>query len=100
MKWLLNVAMKFSGLGWVWGKIDGSKTYIAAGLAITTGLAGVLAQLQPVLAGHDAAALLAFLKGLPNDPAWLMLVGGFGALGIGHKLTKAAEAAPVEAPKP
>lgn len=100
MQKLINLAVRLSGAGWVWNKLDGYKTYGAGALSILVGLAGVGQELSPILAGHDAGALWAFLKLLPKDQAFLMLMLGLKAIGIGHKLDKAAEAVPLEAPKP
>lgn len=90
MNALINLAVKFSGLEWLWGALDGYKTYLSAAIAILTGLAGVLQEASPLLAAHNAGALFAFLKALPHDNSWIILVGGLGTLGIGHKLDKAA----------
>lgn len=99
MNTLINLAVKFSGMGWIWEKTDGIKTYLAAAAAILTGLGGVLQALSPLLAAHDAGALFAFIKTLPHDQSWLMVVSGLGLLGVGHKLDKAADAPAPEAPK-
>lgn len=87
---LINLFVRFSGLGKLWGWTDGKKTYISAAIAILSGLAGLLGNLLPLVAAHNAAGILAFVKTLPSDQAWLMLVGGLASLGIGHKLDKAA----------
>ena len=91
MNTMINLAVRFSGLGWVWEKTDGAKTYIAAGIAILTGLSGVLSEVLPPLGAHDAGALLSVLKHLPQDSSWMMLVGGLGTLGLGHKASKMAQ---------
>lgn len=94
---LINLGVKMSGLGWVWEKVDGSKTYLAAAISILSGAAGVLSQLLPALQAHDAAAVIAVLKHLPQDQAFLMLMLGIKALGLRHAVDKAPAA---EAPKP
>ena len=98
MQTLINLAVKFSGMGWIWEKTDGIKTYIAAAAAILTGLGGVLQALSPLLAAHDAGALFAFVKSLPHDQSWLLVVSGLGLLGVGHGIKKAADAAAPTAP--
>ena len=90
---LINLLAKFTGLSWVWGKLDGQKTRIAGAAAILTGAGGLLLELLPLIAAKDFALLLKFVQGLPSDQAWLMLVGGLATLGLGHKAEKAAEAA-------
>ena len=86
---LINLGVKLSGLGWIWAKLDGYKTYLGAAGLILTGAAGVLNGFIGVEQQHNAAALLHWVKGLPNDAAWLMLMNGFGILGLGHKVQKA-----------
>lgn len=93
MKTMINLAMKFSGLGWVWGKVDGYKVYGTSTILILTGLLGVLNLLGPAIAAHDAGALFAILKTIPHNDSWIMLVQGVMGLGIGHKLNKAADVA-------
>ena len=91
MNFLINIAAKIGGISKLWGFLDGYKTKIAGVSSLLTGLAGVVAQLAPLVDKHDAAALFAFIKGLPADQSWMMLIAGLGLLGIGHKLEKAAE---------
>ncbi len=88
MNTLINLAVKFTGLGWVWDKTDGAKTYIAATVGILTGLAGLISELAAPVAAHNAGAIFAVLRALPHDPSWLALVAALGTLGIGHKLEK------------
>lgn len=100
MNALLNLAVKLSGLGWVWKKIDGSKTRIgAAGLMLggagiaLGGLAGLIAQ---AIACGDAACAINIAKDISNNPSAALVLQGFltfkaGLLGIGlgHKFEKA-----------
>ncbi len=88
MNTLINWAVKLSGLGWVWEKTDGAKTYIAATVGILTGLAGLITEFAAPIAAHNAGAIVALLKTLPTDPSWLALIAALGTLGIGHKLEK------------
>jgi hypothetical protein len=83
----------------VWNFLDGKKTAGAAVLAILSGLAGLGAEVAPLLAAHNTAGLLDLIKHSAGDPSIQMIVAGLGGLGLGHKLDKAA-AAPAEAPKP
>lgn len=104
MQTMINLAVKFSGLGWVWDKVDGYKTKGSAVIGILTALLGLSNELAPLLAHHDAGGLFNLLKHLPTDKAWLTLLASVGTLGIGHKLEKAAatdatpDAAPAAAP--
>lgn len=93
MNFVINLLAKWSGANAVWTALDGKKTLIAGVLGVLSGLAGVGAEVYAPITAHDAAALLGIIRGLPADPAWIMLVGSLGALGIGHKLAKAADAA-------
>ena len=98
--WVINLVAKIGGISRLWGVLDGYKTKIAGVASLLSGLAGIAAQLVPLIDKHDFAAFLAFAKGLPADQSWLLLLGGLGALGLGHKLEKAADNAPVAAVKP
>ena len=86
MKTIINIIAKITGVSKVISAINGKKTYIGAVASILIGLGEVLAKLS---VAADTASMLEIAKGLPNDPATLMLVGGFTALGIGHKIDKA-----------
>ncbi len=102
---LVNLAVKFSGLGWLWAKLDGLKTYVAAAMVFLPGLAagitaavGILGELSPMLAAHNAGAVYAWAQHLATDPnwvalkaAWLTMGGGLAILGLGHKLEKAVD---------
>lgn len=98
MNWLINTAVKLSGLGWVWDKVDGAKTYIAVTLKVLTALAGLLTTLQPMLDAHNLGALVSFCKAISSDPNWKMLTDALLVLGIGHKIDKVADATPAPAP--
>ncbi len=87
---MVNLFLKFSGLGWVWTTADGYKSYIAAAISISSGLAGLLQELLPLLAAHNGNGVLSFLKALPQDQAWLMLAGGIATLGLRHSIQKTA----------
>lgn len=115
MNSIINLLVKLSGLGWMWEKTDGLKTYLAAAAIILPGLgaalaalAGLAGEVGPILGAHDAGALLAFVKALPHDQyadamkaAWLTVGGGLAVLGLGHKLDKATDApAPAEGDAP
>ncbi len=98
MDTLINLFAKFSGLDWIWDKVDGAKTYLAAAAAILSGLAGVVNEVFPPLTAHNAAGLLNIVKSLPSDPNWVMLVGGVATLGLRHAVQKAADAPTVPFP--
>lgn len=91
---IIGLMLKYTGASKLWDVLDGKKTNIAGFSALLTGLAGVVAQLVPVLASKDFALLLTFAQGLPADPAFQMLLGGLATLGIGGKISKAAPVAP------
>lgn len=95
---IIGLVLKWSGASKLWGWLDGKKTNIAGFSALLTGLAGVVAQLVPILAAKDFALLIAFAQGLPADPAFQMLLGGLATLGIAGKVQKIP--APAESPKP
>lgn len=106
MNAIINMAVKFSGMGWVWDKMDGYKTYGAAAVSILTGLLGLLQEFGPVLASHNAGAAFHLLQGMPKDQSWQMVMAGVGLLGLGHKMEKAGgdytppQGPPIPAAKP
>lgn len=96
MNWLIN---KLTGLGSLWEKADGAKTYIAGGASILTGAAGLLAEVAKLIADKNTLAVWAFVKSLPTDQSWLLILGGLTAVGLRHAIQK--QDAPVpEAQKP
>lgn len=88
MNALLNLFAKYSGFGWVWEKTDGAKTYLAAAAGIFSGLAGLINEVLPPLSAHNFAGVFDVLKNLPQDPSWVLIVGGVGALGLRHAVDK------------
>ena len=96
MNTIINLIAKFSGFNKVWDFMDGKKTYAAASFGILTSLVGLGGELAPILASHNTAGLIAFIKHLPADASWLSLMASFGLLGLGHKADKAV--APPTAP--
>lgn len=98
---IVNLFVKFSGLGWLWQAADGAKTYITATVAVLTGLLGLIQEIQPLLASHDAGGLFNLLKGLPHDQSWLTFIGGFGVIFLRHSIAKStAQPAAAAAPQP
>lgn len=94
---IMDLGLKFSGMGWIWDKVDGYKSYLAAFAAMLTGLLGLLDELIPILNGHKIMPLIQFIRDLPQDQSWLMVVGGLAVLGISHKIAKASETADINA---
>ena len=88
MGWLINLFAGFSGMGWVWTKVDGYKAFIAGSISMLTGLLGLVQEFSAPLLAHNTAGLWALIKGLPSDSAWLMLLGGLGTIGIRHSIAK------------
>ena len=84
---IVNLVAKLSGLGFVFDKINGYKTYIGAVISI---LSGIVQLLEKVLALQGASDWLAFAKGLPQDPGLALVSVGLIGLGIRHKLDKGA----------
>jgi len=99
MNTLIALAVRLSGAGWVWGKVDGYKTKIAAiGLMLSGAalmLAGASEILSALAACKDLACGIGLFRGLADNPhaatclkGFLAFQGGLGALGLGHKLDK------------
>lgn len=100
MKFLINMVAKITGIEAATKKLDGANTKLAGIAGILSGVAALV--IQWVGIPHDPASILAFVKGLASDPAWLTIIGGWAALGIGRKIDKAAGAVepPIDTPKP
>ncbi len=96
MKFIINLISKITGIDAITKKLDGSNTKLAGIAAVLSGVAALV--LQWVGMPHDVASILAFVKALPTDPAWLTIVGGWAALGLGRKMEKAAD--PTTPPAP
>ena len=88
MNKLIDLAARVSGLGWIWDRLDGWKTYLAAAAGILSGLAGLIGEIIPVINHKSFSEALNLVKHLPQDPSWMLVVGGLGALGIGHGMKK------------
>lgn len=90
MNTIINLIAQGFGVNKLWDMMDGKKTYAAAGLGILTSLLGLGTEVAPILAAHNTAGLIEFIKNLPQDVSWLSLIGSLGAIGIGHKIVKSA----------
>ena len=109
MKTIINLAVKWLGLGKLWGALDGKKAYLGGAAGILGGAAealrGLSCLLQKVVALASPADALELLKSLPNDPCSVSISGGIAAVGLGlaavglrHSDEKLA--AKIEAPAP
>ena len=94
MNWLLNIGARFAGIGKAWEWVDGKKTYGVAILGVLSALIGLGTEAAPILAAHDTAGLFAFIRRLPTDQSWLMLLVSLKAFGIRHAIEKQESAAP------
>ena len=95
---LIAMAVKFSGFGWVWEKVDGCKTYIQAVAEMLTGVSGMTAagaaELSRFVAEvHGVSDLWGFVQGLMHNPdppaiafvlAWGVVVHGWGVMAKKH----------------
>lgn len=87
---MLNMLAGWLGIKKVWDLVDGYKTYLSAGLKALTAVVALLTELKGPVAAHDAGAVFHFLQALSHDPNWAALLDAGLALGIGHKIDKAA----------
>ena len=92
MNWIINMVSKLTGIEAITKKLDGSNTKLAGIAAVLSGVAAIV--VQWVGMPHDPTSILMFIKAVPTNPAWLSIIGGWAALGLGRKMEKAA--APVE----
>lgn len=121
MNWIINMAVKFSGLGWLWEKIDGYKTYIGAAGKMLSGLGmmfgAAAAEADAFVANvHSVAEAYRFIEALfkhPDPPAvafsagWGLVLWGWSKVAEKHaadkrheELLAAAAPAPQNAPAP
>ena len=91
MKFIVNLIAKITGIEAATKKLDGFNTKAAGIAAVLSGVAALIAQWVGM--PHDAATILAFVKGFAMNPAWLSIIAGWGALGLGNKMEKAKEVA-------
>ena len=85
---MINLIMKWSGMGYVWAKVDGIKAYIVGATTILTGAAGLLQEFLAVSDKHDFSALLKFAQSVPHDPMWAAILTGAGIIAAAHKADK------------
>lgn len=95
---LIALGMKLFGLGWLWEKIDGMKTYLGASVEILSGLGGVLMSASALVASfnettHNLGDVINFVQGQiahPSAPAiaitisWGAVVHGWGVMAKKH----------------
>jgi len=101
MNKIIALGLKWSGFKWVWEKINGLKTKIAAISLMLSGagvmLAGITELLNAWTACPDMACIIGLLRGITTNPhivtvstGFVTFSAGLGMLGIGHKMDKAA----------
>lgn len=88
----INLIAKWSGLGWIWGKLDGAKAYLVGTATILTGVAGLIQEFTNVSGQHDFSALLKFAQSVPHDPMWAAILTGAGIIAAAHKADKVISA--------
>lgn len=98
MNSLISMAVKFSGFGWVWDKIDGYKTYIQAAAEMLTGISGMALSAAAestnfVASVHSIGDTWAFVQMLfkhPDPPAvaftlaYATVIHGWGVMAKKH----------------
>lgn len=86
MNWLL-------GLGGLWTKVDGAKTYIAGSIGILSGAAGLLGEVVKLITDKSIIETWGWIKALPSDQYVLTFAAGLAAVGLRHAVAKTAEVA-------
>ncbi|MFA5936699.1 MAG: hypothetical protein WC822_02360 [Candidatus Paceibacterota bacterium] len=106
MNSIIAFALKWSGGGWIWGKLDGLKTILGFVGKMVAGVGsmcvGAGAIILTVNECKDMACVVAIGRGFSTNPDGIMILAGFYAfcsglqgLGAWHKEQKAkAEAIP------
>lgn len=120
MNWIISLALKWSGFGWVWTFIDGKKTYIQAAAEMLSGAGGMLlgaaAEATRFTSSvHSIGDVYGFVQGLIHNPdppvaaitlAYAAFWHGWGVMAKKHADDKkhaellAAAALPQPAPAP
>ncbi len=86
MNTLINLAVKFTGLGKLWDIFNGKKAYIGSAGLILLGAAKLL---SVVAAVHSPAELFALLKTMSADTEAIKLISeGLLGLGLRHAVGK------------
>lgn len=85
---VLNFLAKVSGLGWVWEKLDGYKTYVGGASGVFLGAAGLLQEIVTLVDHKNYAEVLAWARALPHDQSILAILAGLAALGLRHSNQK------------
>jgi hypothetical protein len=98
MSWLINVVAGGFGAKKLWDILDGCKAYMVGSATLLSGVAGLIQEFLKVEGSHNFAAMLTFAQGLPKDPMWLMILGGFGIIAAAHKADKVIAAVNTPAP--
>lgn len=97
---LIALALKFTGAGWIWEKINGMKTKLGIAIAILGGGALMLSGATNVLTEFHAceamACVVGIARGLGDNPNWLTMMNAakdlglaLGIGGVAHKIVKA-----------
>ena len=87
MNKIINFIGKITGANKAWDVLNGYKTKIGAISLILSGASELLYRVSQIA---DFAGLLKLLKALPADQSWVAIMAGIAALGLGHKMEKAA----------
>lgn len=111
METLTNIAAKIFGFGGLWAKIDGYKTYLGGMALILGGLSSMFAGAAALAAEAQTldslGAAVAWAKGIGNQNAWTLILGGYASVsqglvsvGLRHAQDKAQGQISNGAPKP
>ena len=111
MNKLIALALRLSGAGFAWEKLNGYKTKIAGIGLMCSGGAMMLSGLAVLAHGVSACpgldCVVGIVRGLGASPdakvigeGFLIFQGGLAAIGVGHKLDKAASAPVPPSPNP
>lgn len=106
---IIAIAVKISGGGWVWEKVNGYKTKLA-GIGLMLSGAGMMlggaASIVSAAAECEAmSCMIGIARGISENPhalligkGFLIFQGGLATLGVGHKIEKGQVPAPKQDP--
>lgn len=97
---VIALAIKFSGLGWVWDKLNGLKTKLGVGITVLSGAALVLSGaanlLTEVQACEAMSCVVGIIRIIGENSDFEVMLDGFKSIGMAlaiggaaHKIMKA-----------
>ena len=81
MNWVINLIMKWAGLGKLWDALSGKKAYIGAAAG---GLAGLAQVLQKIVSLNSPAEAVEYFKHIGGTPEAALIGLAWATLALKH----------------